>query len=185
MAGLLDQHVYAASDKAFTLLLKMAQWVHDRVETTIAAGGQALWQRVLGTEWGGMNDVLLNLYSHSNDPMHLHTARRFNGWVFTARLAVGEDDLALLPFPHANFHLPEIIGNARAYELTGNATDKAIVQTFFDALTANHSYCTGGSNSGECWQKPRARNGLALESTVRCRAAAAAPALSLTAPNAA
>eukprot|EP01050_Picozoa_sp_SAG11_P011337 SAG11_NODE_1194_length_5548_cov_3.456414_5_plen_88_part_00 len=49
------------------------------------------------------------------DEMHLKTARRFNAWVFTARLAAGEDDLSLLPFPHANFHLPEVVGMARAY----------------------------------------------------------------------
>ena len=55
---------------------------------------EALWQRVLLTEWGGMNDVLFNLYSHSGDATHLATARRFNGYVFTARLAVGLDDLA-------------------------------------------------------------------------------------------
>ena len=186
MAGLLDQYVFAGSRKAFTLVCKMALWVHDQVETTIAAGGEALWQRVLLTEWGGMNDVLLELYRHTHEPMHYATARRFNGWVFTARLAAGVDDLSVLPFPHANFHLPEIVGNARAYELTGNATDAQIVHTFFDALTANHScapqprpnparcarlhaprvtrtsaharggrYCTGGSNSGECWQAPR------------------------------
>ena len=44
---------------------------------------------------------------------------------------------------------------ARAYEVTGNTTDKAIVDTFFKALLSNHSYSTGGSNSGECWQAPR------------------------------
>ena len=72
----------------------MASWVHRRVEATIASGGEALWQRVLGVEWGGMNDVLLHLYSISRDPSHLATARRFNAWVFTARLSVGVDDLA-------------------------------------------------------------------------------------------
>lgn len=44
---------------------------------------------------------------------------------------------------------------ARGYEITGNATDKMIVDTFFNALHANHSYATAGSNSGECWQAPR------------------------------
>ena len=155
MAGLLDQYVFAGSTMAYTMVTKMALWVRDRVEMTIAAGGEALWQKVLLTEWGGMNDVLLELYRHSANPMHYATARRFNGFVFTARLAAGVDDLALLPFPHANFHLPEVVGNARAYELSGNATDRAIVQTFYDVLTANHSYCTGGSNSGECWQQAR------------------------------
>jgi DUF1680 family protein len=156
MAGLLDQHTYAGSAQALELVEKMAVWVHDRVEGVIASdGGMALWQKVLGCEWGGMNDVLFNLYQHTGNEMYMKTARRFNAFVFTARLAAGEDDLSLLPFPHANFHLPEVVGLARAYELTGNETDKAIVDTFFDALWSNHSYATGGSNSGECWQAPR------------------------------
>lgn len=89
------------------------------------------------------------------DPAHLAAARRFNGWVFSAPLAEGHDDLGELPFPHANFHLPEIVGFARAFEVTGNETDAAIARNFFAALTQNHSFCTGGSNTGECWQKPR------------------------------
>ena len=83
------------------------------------------------------------------------TARRFNGYVFTAPLAEGLDDLSKLPFPHANFHLPEVVGNARAYEITGNVTDAKVVDTFLNVLLANHSYATGGSNSGECWQDAR------------------------------
>eukprot|EP00931_Biecheleriopsis_adriatica_P036106 TRINITY_DN20809_c0_g1_i1.p1 TRINITY_DN20809_c0_g1~~TRINITY_DN20809_c0_g1_i1.p1 ORF type:complete len:809 (+),score=167.38 TRINITY_DN20809_c0_g1_i1:31-2427(+) len=155
MAGLLDQYVFAGNLLAFDLVKRMAGWTHQVVEATLASGGEELWQKVLLTEWGGMNDVLFNLYDHTQDPRHLATARRFNGYVFTAPLAEGRDNLADLPFPHANFHLPEIIGNARAYELTGNTTDATITKVFFEALTSNHSYCTGGSNSGECWQQPR------------------------------
>ena len=113
MAGLLDQYDFAGNEQAFDLVRRMAQWVHDRVEACVAVGGMDLWQRVLLTEWGGMNDVLYNLYAHTGDPMHLSTARRFNGHVFTAPLAAGQDDLSKLPFPHANFHLPEVVGNAR------------------------------------------------------------------------
>jgi len=160
MAGLLDQWLFANNAQAFELVQKMAGWVHGRVETVIAGGGNetvgmAMWQKVLGTEWGGMNDVLYNLYEHTGDKVYLATARRFNAYVFTARLAAGEDDLGKLPFPHANFHLPEVVGNARAYQITGNKTDKAIVDTFLDVLLTNHSYGTGGSNSGECWQEAR------------------------------
>ena len=155
MAGLLDQHTHAGSALALTLVTKMAGWVARRVDATIAAGGQELWQKVLLTEWGGMNDVLYGLHAVTGDADHLRVARLFNAWVFTAPLSAGVDDLATQPFPHANFHLPEVVGNARAFELTANATDAAVVHTFFDALTANHSYATGGSNSGECWQQPR------------------------------
>merc|ERR1719272_2557946 len=155
MAGLLDQHIYAGNAQALELVLKMADWTHRVVERTIDVGGEELWQKVLLTEWGGMNDVLYALYQQSGDSTHLATARRFNGWVFSAPLAEGRDDLAELPFPHANFHLPEVVGFARAYELSGNTTDATIARTFFDVLSANHSFCTGGSNAGECWQKPR------------------------------
>jgi hypothetical protein len=53
--------------------------VHDRVEALLAdpAGGMDLWQKVLLTEWGGMNDVLFNLYEHTGNEMHLKTARYF------------------------------------------------------------------------------------------------------------
>eukprot|EP01050_Picozoa_sp_SAG11_P011336 SAG11_NODE_1194_length_5548_cov_3.456414_4_plen_88_part_00 len=62
MAGLLDQHHFAGSALAFTLVQKMAAWVHSRVEAVISGpGGMALWQRVLGTEWGGVcSDVALS-----------------------------------------------------------------------------------------------------------------------------
>ena len=56
---------------------------------------------------------------------------------------------------HANTHIPEIIGNARGFELTGNATDHAIVSNFFDIVTANHTFATGGSNDYEHWGPPR------------------------------
>ena len=155
MAGLLDQWEFAGNAKAFEMVKKMAAWVRGRVEATLASGGEELWQRVLQVEWGGMNDVLFHLYEHTRDPSHLSAARRFNSYVFTASLAAGVDGLSSLPFPHANFRLPSVVGHARAHELTGNATDARIVEAFLGAVVSNHSYATGGSSSGECWQDPR------------------------------
>ena len=42
----------------FSVVFGLRQvWVHDRVEGVIASeGGMALWQRVLGCEWGGTDD---------------------------------------------------------------------------------------------------------------------------------
>ena len=55
----------------------------------LAAGGQAQWQRVLNTEWGGMNEVLFNLYALTKDDDHLTTGRYFNHWSWSAPLAAG------------------------------------------------------------------------------------------------
>jgi hypothetical protein len=41
VSGLLDQWQYAGNAEAFQLVLKMAAWVHDRVEATINMGGDA------------------------------------------------------------------------------------------------------------------------------------------------
>ena len=56
---------------------------------------------------------------------------------------------------HANTHLPEIIGVARGWELTGNSTLSTITQFFYRILTDHYTYsATGGSNEGEHWMYP-------------------------------
>ena len=50
-----------------------------------------------------MNDVLYELYEATGETEFYHTGRLFNGYVFTQPLLDGRDDLADLPFPHANF----------------------------------------------------------------------------------
>ena len=57
MAGLLDQYQMAGNTQAFSVLKKLADWVVLRVDATLKRGGQKLWQCVLSTEWGGMNEV--------------------------------------------------------------------------------------------------------------------------------
>ena len=59
MAGLLDQHVLAGNDQAYAVLLKVAAWVGRNVKSVISRGGMELWQTVLDTEWGGMNEVYI------------------------------------------------------------------------------------------------------------------------------
>lgn len=152
MAGLLDHATHASNGIAWQMVLRMAQWVGRHASAAIEAGGQAQWQRVLATEWGGMNEVLFNLYALSGDPAHLTTGRLFNHWSWTAPLAAGHDNL---DGNHANTHIPEVIGNAVGYELTANATDRAIATEFFTALMANHSWVTGGSNDHEYWGGPQ------------------------------
>ncbi|KAK3239640.1 hypothetical protein CYMTET_50452 [Cymbomonas tetramitiformis] len=148
MAGLLDQYTHAGNAQAFEMVQAMGEWVARNVARTLQRGGQSLWQSVLGTEWGGMNEVMFNLYNVTGNPAFLKAGYAFNHWSWSAPLASAVDDLA---GNHANTHIPEVIGNARGYELTGNLTDRDITMYFFDAVTTNHSFATGGSNDGEHW----------------------------------
>ena len=105
MAGLLDLYTHAGSDTAYKMLLRMASWVSRHANAAVASGGQELWQTVLNTEWGGMNEVLFNLHALSGDPDHLATGRLFNHWAWSAPLAAGVDNLG---GNHANTHIPEV-----------------------------------------------------------------------------
>ena len=62
MAGLLDQSQLAQSELAHSMVLKMADWVVRNVNSA-KVQDEGLWQAVLDTEWGGMNEVLFNLYA--------------------------------------------------------------------------------------------------------------------------
>eukprot|EP00041_Stephanoeca_diplocostata_P030284 m.912521 g.912521 ORF g.912521 m.912521 type:complete len:893 (+) comp23727_c0_seq18:76-2754(+) len=158
MAGLLDQAELAHNADARVLVIGLADWTVARVAQTLQRGGEALWQCVLGTEWGGMNEVMYNLYAITGTEAYLRTAELFNHWQWTAPLAIGLDDLdgshGNTGGNHANTHIPEIIGAARGYELTANATQHAIAVNFFSLVTQHHSWATGGSNDGEHWGAP-------------------------------
>ena len=59
MAGLLDMYVYCGNEQALDMVQKMAGW-------TAGYTGPLSYehmQRVLGTEYGGMGEVLSNLYA--------------------------------------------------------------------------------------------------------------------------
>lgn len=166
MAGLLDQY-RAGNQQALQMVQSLGDWVSVSVEGAISRGGQAKWQGVLNTEWGGMNEALFNLYAITHDPAHLQAAYRFNHMQWTSPLALGLDNLdgshGNVGGNHANTHIPEIIGSARGFELTGNITQHTIVTNFFNILTAGegkewdpsapagHSFATGGSNAAEHW----------------------------------
>eukprot|EP00050_Salpingoeca_kvevrii_P017944 m.69452 g.69452 ORF g.69452 m.69452 type:complete len:836 (-) comp7818_c0_seq2:170-2677(-) len=158
MAGLLDQYQLLGSDLALAMLCELAGWVARTVANTVARGGQPLWQRVLGIEWGGMNEVLYNLYNLTEDASFLETAQLFNHFQWTGPLAAGLDNLdgshGNDGGNHANTHIPEVIGSARGFELTGNATQQRITENFFRFVTTTHAWATGGSNDYEHWGPP-------------------------------
>jgi len=168
MAGLLDQYSRAGNSQAFKMVTAMASWVKPEVEAILARpNGEAQWQSVLNTEWGGMNEVLYNLYAITGDSNHLVLGKYFNHYQWTAPLAIGQDDLDAshgnTGGNHANTHIPEIIGSARGYELTGNSTQNKIASNFFSIVTTAHTFATGGSNDHEHWGKPH-RMGYQLDS---------------------
>ena len=184
LAGMLDQHTRAGNAEALRIASGIGDWVVQSIEAMIQRYGLAKWQGVLDTEWGGMNEAMFNLYELTGNASYLRAGLRFNHHQWTAPLAIGQDNLdgshGNVGGNHANTHLPEVVGSAKGYELTGNVTMKAIVSNFFDILTAGehkhwdparpggHTYATGGSNAAEHWfEADKLGDSLLLDSPIR------------------
>jgi len=144
MAGLLDVHQLAGNAQALVVVSKMADWVKFRVDRLTETQQQA----ALGTEFGGMNEVLANIYAATGDPEYLRVAHAFDHRAIFDPLGRHQDPLNGL---HANTQFPKIIGAAREYELTGDATFQDIATFFWDRVVHHRSYVMGGNSDGEAF----------------------------------
>ncbi len=147
MAGLLDVYQLCGNRQALDILVKMADWVKFRVDRL----SHEQQQHALDTEFGGMNEVLANLYAVTGDPEHLRLARKFDHQAVFDPLARGEDPLNGL---HANTQIPKAIGAAREYEVTGEKRDYDIASFFWERVALHRSYVIGGHSDGERFFPP-------------------------------
>ncbi len=145
MAGLLDMYLYCGSDQALDMAEKMAGWVAHWHESI----SDEHMQRILQTEYGGMEEVLCNLYAVTGRRQYLGLAGQFEKTMFFDPLAQHRDELKGL---HANTHIPQVIGAARRYGLTGQQRCRDIASYFWDEVTSERAYCTGGTSNGEHWR---------------------------------
>jgi uncharacterized protein len=144
MAGLLDMYVYCGNEQALGTAEKMANWVGGYTGPL----SYEHMQRVLGTEFGGMGEVLCNLYAVSGKEYYLRMAQHFDKKAFFDPLADHRDELKGL---HVNTHIPQVIAAARYYELTGERRYRDIAEYFWDEVANERSYCTGGTSNRETW----------------------------------
>jgi uncharacterized protein len=161
MAGLLDAHLLTGSAQALTVLTRMAGWVATR------NGRLTLAQRqnMLDTEFGGMNEVLANLYQVTGDPVHLTAARYFDHAEVFDPLAAGRD---ALDGYHANTQIPKALGAIREHHATGETRYRDIATTFWDLVVGTHTYAIGGNSNGEYFKAPGRIASELSDSTCEC-----------------
>ena len=147
MAGLFDASQLCGNRQALDTAINMARYFKRRTDRL----SDEQMQRVLQNEFGGMMEVLANLYGVTGDPDLLLLAHRFDHRAVFDPLAAHEDRLAGL---HANTNIPKMIGAARLYEFTGEQRYRDTSTTFWDAVTLEHSFVTGGNSFGEHFRAP-------------------------------
>ncbi|MDR7277009.1 beta-L-arabinofuranosidase domain-containing protein [Catenuloplanes atrovinosus] len=158
LAGLLDVWRYIGDDRARTVLLALAGWVDTRTGRLTDSQLQAM----LGTEFGGMNAVLTDLYQQTGDQRWLTVAQRFDHRAVFDPLAAGQDRLNGL---HANTQVPKWIGAAREYKATGTTRYRDIAGNAWNITVGAHTYVIGGNSQAEHFRPPNAIAGYLTNDT--------------------
>ena len=146
-AGLRDAYRYTGNRTALDLETRFAAWA----EGILSKLDEAQTQRMLRTEFGGMNDVLADLYADTGDRRWLVLSDRFQHHAVIDPLARREDILGGL---HGNTQVPKLLGSLTRYLWTGAKTDGDASAFFWDSVAAHHSFATGGHGHDEYFGPP-------------------------------
>jgi DUF1680 family protein len=145
MAGLLDMYTHCHDEQALEIALGMVGWAKRWTDTL----SDQEMDRVLEVEYGGMNELLYNLYAVTGNREHAELAHRFDQARIFDPLAAGRDELQ---GEHANTQLAKLLGAARRYELFGEERSRRIVEFFWRQVALHRSYCTGGTSNQQRWR---------------------------------
>jgi DUF1680 family protein len=146
-AGLRDAYRHTGNRMALDVELKFAGWA----ESILAPMTDAQVQKMLLTEHGGMNEILVDLYADTGDKRWLNLSLRFEHHAFTDALKRHQDNL---DGKHGNCNIPKLIGSAARYGYTGDPADIMAASFFWDRVVQHHSYATGGHGLAEYWGPP-------------------------------
>ncbi|HTG94153.1 MAG TPA: beta-L-arabinofuranosidase domain-containing protein, partial [Pyrinomonadaceae bacterium] len=108
-------------------------------------------QQMLNTEFGGMNEVLADLYADTGDQRWLNLSHRFDHKAVVDPLSRREDRLSGL---HGNTQVPKLLGVLMRYIYAGDKADGIAAEFFWDAVVNDHTYATGGHGKDEYFGPP-------------------------------
>ncbi len=146
-AGLRDAYRHTGNQDALQIEVKFAEWA----STFLAPMDDATVQRMLTTEFGGMNEMMADLYADTGDQRWLDLSYKFEHKAVMEPLKNGQDPLSSL---HGNTQVPKAIGSAARYACAGDRADGAAATTFWDRVVNHHTFATGGHGKDEYFREP-------------------------------
>lgn len=148
LMGLFDAYKYASNTQALSVMENASNWFHKWTGDF----SREQMDNLLDIETGGMLEVWADLYGATGEHKYKDLLERYTRARLFDPLLAGKD---VLTNTHANTTIPEILGAARAYEVTGDERWKRIVEKYWQcAVTDRGTFCTGGQTSGEMWTPP-------------------------------
>lgn len=141
--GLIDAYELAGNKDALDVVCKFADWANN---VTIGMSDEKFAQ-MLTCEYGGMNEVMAELYDITGKDEYYNLGIRFTQKAIIDPLANSIDELQ---GKHANTQIPKVIGAAALYSENDELVDYKNASTFFyDTVVNNRSYCIGGNSNYE------------------------------------
>ncbi len=163
LQGLIDAYTYTGNANAKEVAKKLGDWVCTRS----SGWDTAMNNRVLGVEYGGMNDSLYSLYAVTGEDKYAVAAHRFDEESLFAKVKTARRDY--LDGLHANTTIPKIIGALNRYmtcdgkTINGKKVDAAeyltVAEAFWEHILSHHTYVTGGNSEWEHFGKDDVLNG--------------------------
>ena len=149
IAGLVDTYKFTGNQEALDVASSLGEWVYERSSKWT----KQVNSRILGTEYGGMNDCLYELYSYTKNEHHKLAAEKFDDPDLYKTIC----STTKLSPRHANTTIPKFVGSIKRFEVLsemGEATDEdydyfEYAKQFFDIVVNEHAYITGGVSDME------------------------------------
>lgn len=143
--GLLDVYELTGNEQALEVADHFGEWF----EKWTGKFTEEEFQKILGVETGGMLEIWAILYRITKKDRYAVLMQRYYRKALFDALLDGRDVLTNM---HANTTVPEIMGAAACYEVTGEEKFLDIVKAYWEqAVDSRGTYATGGQTCGEIW----------------------------------
>lgn len=141
-AGLRDAWLCGGNSKSKDVLIKFADWCDTLLKDFTAEQMEAMMDQ----EYGGMNEVLADVYEITGDAKYLELAKRFSHRQLLDPMSRGRDSL---DNKHANTQVPKAVGFQRIAELGGGQPYEQAARFFWQTVVHNRTLAFGGNSRRE------------------------------------
>lgn len=145
LMGLTDMARLAGNAQALAVADRWGEWF----DNWTAQFTREEMDDILDVETGGMLEVWAELLAMTGKERYRRLLERYTRSRLFDELLAGRDPLTNM---HANTTIPEVLGCARAWEVTGEARWRQIVEAYWKcAVDDRGAFATGGQTCGEIW----------------------------------
>lgn len=141
-AGLRDAYLITGNEDAREILVNLSDWCYDLISKL----SEEQMQKMLQTEFGGMNEVLADVADITGEEKYLSLAKRFNHKEILEPLLDKRDELTGL---HANTQIPKVVGFKRIGEISGDQELEKAAKFFWNTVVENRTVSIGGNSVHE------------------------------------